>query len=64
MDVVMVVTRSKSAVKTNTLTKSKLGSLGSLIEKVDGSDERNASRSIEIGFDTNSHKNVFDGKFN
>ena len=54
----MVVTRSKSAVKPSSLIKSKLGSLGSLIEKVDGAEERkpmHASRSIEMDLDTISH---------
>lgn len=54
----MVVTRSKSAVKPSSLIKSKLGSLGSLIEKVDGAEERkslHASRSIEMDLDTISN---------
>lgn len=54
----MVVTRSKSAIKARSLTKSKLGSLGSLIEKVDGCEERSslhASRSIEMNLDTISN---------
>lgn len=63
----MVVTRSKSAVKT--LTKAKLGSLSSLIEK-DGNDERssmNTSRSIEMSLDTissSTHQNGHDGNYN
>lgn len=53
----MVVTRAKSAVKPSSLIKTKLGSLGSLIEKVDGADERkslHASRSIEMDLDSMS----------
>lgn len=68
MDVVMVVTRSKSAVRSNTLTKTKMGSLGSLIEKVDSSDEKNsmhASKSIEMKLDmisNGSNQIVHEGK--
>jgi hypothetical protein len=50
----MVVTRSKSAVRTSTLTKTKIGSLGSLIENVDGGDEKtsmHSSKSIETELD-------------
>lgn len=61
----MVVTRSKSAIRSSTLTKTKLGSLGSLIEKVDGIDERSSmhtSKSIESSLDLISNESNFEGK--
>ncbi|XP_070491165.1 serine-rich adhesin for platelets isoform X2 [Chironomus tepperi] len=58
-DVVMVVTRSKSVIKTNSLTKTKLGSLGSLSslsEKADSMDngvrqKLHSSRSVDMDLD-------------
>lgn len=65
-DVVMVVTRSKSVLKTNSLSKAKRGSLGSLsslTEKTDSMDvdgiamkkALHASRSLEMDLDTISN---------
>lgn len=63
----MVVTRSKSAIKVSTMTKSKLGSLSSLIEKSDIEERKHSSRSIEMNLDGisngNSHQNHFEGIF-
>lgn len=66
-DVVMVVTRSKSAVKTNSLTKTKRGSLGSLTSltekndslEVDGISTKSslhASKSMEMDLDAISNE--------
>jgi hypothetical protein len=62
----MVVTRSKSAVKTNSLTKTKRGSLGSLTsltERADNNTENvavrkslHASRSIDVDLDAISNE--------
>lgn len=58
----MVVTRSKSVIKTNSLTKTKRGSLGSLTSLTEKNDSevdgisKKASKSLEMDLDAISNE--------
>lgn len=69
-DVVMVVTRSKSIIKTNSLTKTKRGSLGSLTSLTEKNDSlevdgislkksQHASKSLEMDLDAISNEGLY-----